>query len=481
MSAATTPVRARTGGAEPHRLVPPEVEGEVRPLGMLPFAFGRRFLVLLAFGFAWLAPAWWSPHFGWAFVAWDALLLAAWLVDFLRLPGGGELRVRRSWAGPLVLGRPVEVTLAVEHEARTPLRMTLVDGVPVALADVPPVLELRVPAAHWRAGALVRSRGAIPCELTPGARGDHAFEPTTVLVESPLRLAQRRLVARLPQVVRVFPELDDGVRGSLAAIRTRQQELARRRQRIAGQRREFEALRDWRDGDELRDVCWPATARRNRLVSKLWQAERSQTLWLVIDAGRLMGARVGDRSRLDVAVDAALRLARVAMAAGDRVGQLVSGRRGQQRVAPGAGRAHLQALLHALALAAREPGEADHLRAAEELLGHQRQRALVAWITDVSETAGTPDVVEGARHVARRHLLMFLALAHRELTTLAATTPEDVPAMYRRAAAQELALRRETLLRSLRQRGAMVLESEPGALATVAINGYLEAKERSRV
>ncbi len=433
--------------------------------------------MLFAFGLGWLAPAWWNPRFALLALVWDALLLVGWALDLRRLPAAGELRLTRRWLAPLALGRTTAVALELEHRAPVAVRVELIDDVPVGLAATPPRASLGAPAAAARRPAQARAL----VHLTPRARGDQRVGRASLRIESPLGLAQRWLAVDLAQTVRVYPPLPAADHLSLAALRSRQLELEKRRQRIAGVRREFEALRDWRDGDELRDVCWPATARRNRLVSKQWRAERSQTLWIVLDAGRLMGARVGEHTRLDVAVDAALRLAQVATTAGDRVGLLVYGRAIRQRVHPGRGRLHLRALLEALAVAAREPFEADHLLAAEQLLTRQKQRSLVVWITDVAETAGTPDVIEGATHVARRHLVLFLAMAHRELAEIAASEPVDVAAMYRRAAAQELALRRESLLRGLRQRGAMVVEAEPGAIATRAINGYLQAKERSRV
>lgn len=470
---------ARPRAAEPHRLSPAECGADAAPDGRWSAVFGVRFAVLALAGLATLAPAWWNPRFALLMLLWDVLLLLAWAVDLARLPA--TVRVRRRWLGALAVGRPSALEYVLAHESEATLHVELADDLDEGLAATAPEAAFTVPAGTRVEGLVGTVEGGARVPLTPAARGDHHGRAVRLRVQSSLGLAQRRLRAELPQVVRVYPDLGDPGAITLAALRTRQMELERRRQRLAGVRREFEALRDWRDGDELRDVCWPATARRNRLVSKQWRAERSQTVWLVVDAGRLMGARVGERSRLDVAADAALRLARVAEAAGDRVGLLVYGRRVQQRLAPGHGRAHRRALLDALALAARETSEADHMGAALQVLARQKQRALVVWITDVAETAGTPDVIEGARQVARRHLLLFLALAHRELADAAAAPPDDLDTMWRRAAALELSTRREALLRALRQRGARVAEAEPGALATVAINGYLEAKERSRL
>ncbi len=115
-------------------------------------------------------------------------------------------------------------------------------------------------------------------------------------------------------------------------IRSRQIELEKRLKRQRGHGREFESLRDYRDGDEFRDICWSATARRGKLITKVHQIERSQTIWLVLDAGRLLRARVDRLTKLDYAMNAALSLAQVAFYSGDRVALLAYGRKPQQRV-----------------------------------------------------------------------------------------------------------------------------------------------------
>src|SRR4029077_3837475 len=125
------------------------------------------------------------------------------------------------------------------------------------------------------------------------------------------------------------------------------------------QGKEFEYLREFHEGDEFRDICWTATARRGKPVTRVHRAERNQAVWLVIDCGRLMRARIGTLSKLDFAVDAALNLAQVASFGGDRVALLAYGARIQERLAPGRGHAHMRSLLNQLARVRGEASEAD--------------------------------------------------------------------------------------------------------------------------
>jgi uncharacterized protein (DUF58 family) len=271
----------------------------------------------------------------------------------------------------------------------------------------------------------------------------------------------------------------------LYLIRSKQVEMEKRRKRQRGQGREFESLRDYRQGDDLRDICWTATARRHNLTTRVFEIERSQVVWIVLDAGRLLRAQVRQEhsdlrlSKLDYAVNAALSLAQVATQCGDKVGLLAYGRSVQQIIAAGRGAIHLRTIVDSLAQVRGEASEADHSSAARVLLNGQHRRSLVVWITDFAETPTLPEVIEYAMQITRRHLVVFSAMSQPDLTELAQTTPQTSEDMYRHAAALEIAHRRELLLRGLRHRGIFAFELVPGMLASSLVNQYLDIKDRN--
>jgi uncharacterized protein (DUF58 family) len=195
----------------------------------------------------------------------------------------------------------------------------------------------------------------------------------------------------------------------------------------------------------------------------------------------LLRARVGDLSKLDLSVNAALSLAQIALYSGDRVGLIVYGRDIQQRVGLGRGLTHMRAILEALASAHEEVAEADHLRAASVLLQLQKQRSLIIWVTDLADTSMTPEVVEGASQILSKHLLLFTVIAQTDLQEFAGKTPKDAEEMYEVVAAQEMVHRRETLIGKVRNRGALALEIAPSNLTTSLVNQYLEVKERNLI
>ena len=213
------------------------------------------------------------------------------------------------------------------------IHCTLLDDLPAPFLDEP---------ATYRLDAYPEARAAVRYRFTPAQRGDHAAGGLYLRYRSNIGLAERWAVGDLTQTVRIYPTLRTPEENRLYLARHRRIELQMRMRRQRGMGRDFESLRDYLEGDEIRDICWTASARRGSPVTRLYETEKSQAVWLVLDAGRLQGARVGRYTKLDQATAAALALAQIALASGDRVGLLAYGRDTQQLVLPGRGAAHLR-------------------------------------------------------------------------------------------------------------------------------------------
>lgn len=435
-------------------------------------AFGPRFFVLLLIGFVWIGPALINPQFLYGMLLWDLFAVAAWGVDLARLPSPGLLTVARIWNAPAALSVSAEINLVLKNESKTALRAALLDNVPLQLRPEAPELDLIAPP---------RTDVSRAYEILPGRRGEAILGSVYIRYQSLFRIAERWAVAELNQKICVYPNLEEARRHSVYLIRSRQIAMEKRFSRSRGQGREFESLREYLDGDEFRSICWRASARRGKLITRLFQSERSQTIWLVLDSGRLMRTKVFGLSKLDYAVNAGLSLAQVALGSGDRVGLLAYGRSVRHRVPPYRGAAHLRKLIEQLALVREETAESDHLQAVSLLLSTQVRRSLVVWITDLAETSMTPEVIEAAGQVLSRHVMVFLVIGQPDLGELAAREPESVSEMYLTAAAQEVVHRREALLARLRGHGAIAIEVNSGGVAAAAVNSYLEVKERNLI
>jgi uncharacterized protein (DUF58 family) len=458
--------------------IPLAAGGRARSTGRLRIGFGVRFFVALLIGLVWVVPAAWSPRLIGGMFIWDALCLLLWTQDLLRLPKPGDLELRRVWSSPPSLGVHSSVSVELHNFGRRAVFARVTDESSRALRRELPVLELVAPAG---------GTATAQYQILPAQRGDLALGKLFVRYQSALHLAELWAVVDAPSTVRVLPNLEQAKQQTLYLIRTRQVAMERRRRRLRGLGREFESLREYRTGDEFRNISWTATARRSKLIRRVFQVERSQTVWIVLDAGRLLREQIVRDgtvlrlSKLDYAVDAALSLAQVAMHSGDRVGLLAYGREVQQNLNAGRGASQLHSIVESLALVRAEPYEADHARAARALLSEQHRRSLIVWITDLAETAGTPDVVEYALQMTRRHLVLFAAVGQPDLSERVAHRPESEEEMFRYVAAIEIVQRRELLLRRLRQQGVLAMEIMPGALAAQLVNQYLDIKDRSLI
>lgn len=452
-------------------LLPASRQAEAQPFGKIALALTPRALVLLFSGIAWVLLAFFSWKFLYALCAWDGLVVLLAVADFLRLPRAGALRVSRTWLTLPAVGQATEVEIGIAQDAGMVLETRIVDDLPTGLLATPQ--ELRLTAWPY-------AESAVRYNFSPSERGDATGGRVFVRYRSRVGLVERWAVADLTQTVRVFPRIRAGDEDSLFLARSRQIEMRRRQEQMRGQGREFDSLREYREsGDDLREVCWTATARRGTLICRQYQVERSQPVWLVLDSGRLLNARAGAFARLDYTTSAALAVGQVALLSGDRVGLVGYGQTIQQRVALGRGKSHFRHLMDATALLRTEPGEAGHLAAAAHLAHWQPTRSLMLWFTDLAETAMRPEVIDGALHLMRRHLLLFVVPAPEEIMALVDAAPANAAEMFERTAGQEMLQRRELLLARLRARGALTLQVPSAQIATAVLNRYLEVKEAS--
>lgn len=454
------------------QLSPAAISARGKPKGRFGVAFGRRFFLLMLAGLIWIGPAWANRKYLFAMALWDVGVLVLWAVDLTRLPKPEQIEIRRLWQSTLQLREPTEATLEFTNRSNCDILLRVQDEAPVGLRKEIPEVDVHVPA---------RDSQNASYSVCPRERGDMNFGMTYLRYQTAWQIAERWATASLKQTIRIYPNFQESKKDTIYLIRSRQIALEKRHKHQPGQGREFESLREYRESDELRDICWTATARRAKLISKSYQIERSQTVWLVLDAGRLLRTRVKGLSKLDYAVGAALALAQVALYSGDRVAMLGYGRRIVQRLPPGRGATHIRALLDGLALVRGEELEADHRRAVEALAVLQKRRSLVVWLTDLAETATTPEVIESAMHLAERHLVLFTVIGQPELRAMVQERPENARQMFRQTAAMEIVQRRDLLLRALRQHGAFTLEVEPAKLSTAVVNQYLMAKDRSLI
>jgi uncharacterized protein (DUF58 family) len=245
-----------------------------------------------------------------------------------------------------------------------------------------------------------------------------------------------------------------------------------------GEGREFESMRDYVRGDELRHISWTATARRGKLTTRQYQIERDQTILVALDAGRLMTARIEEETKLDSAVNATLALFSAAARAGDNAGLVVFGRKIKSYLPPSRGRDHIESALEALHAVEPEMIEPSYPRAFEFIAANSKRRALVVLLTDLVDEEGSKELLTSLHLLRPRHLPLVVTIADRDLKAVVGQPPSSVHELFTQSVAEEIIHHREAALRLVESQGGLALDVTAAALAPALLETYLRVKER---
>jgi uncharacterized protein (DUF58 family) len=408
---------------------------------------------------------------GWLmFAGWAAVVLALILLDLALAGRVGAVTAEREPSGSVRLGERTVTSVLLSNTGRRRVRGVVRDGwQPSAGAQ-----QSRQPL-DIGAGERVR----VTTTLQPDRRGDRRAFAVTVRALGPLGLAARQRSRPAPGVVRVLPPF--GSRKHLPSKLARLRELdGQTAVMVRGQGTEFDSLRDYVAGDDVRSIDWRATARRQAVVVRTWRPERDRRVLIVLDTSRTSAARVGTGPRLDAAMDAALLLAALASHAGDRVDLLAIDRRIRARV-EGATRADLlPRLVNAMAPLEASLIEADWSVIAGSVLGGARRRSLVVLLTSLEAAAIEEGLLPVLPRLVARHQVLVASVADPAVAQLAAGRG-DAYAVYGAAAAARSELDRQAVTGQLRRMGVEIIDASPQALPPELADRYLALKAAGRL
>lgn len=430
----------------------------------------RLFYILLSIGFVPLALSWEHPALRWVVVIYDVALIATALLDARtsRLPE--NLRIERDIKGRMQIGDVTEVSVSVANQTSRAVMLQVKD-------EYPPEMKLIRPReTQVRIGA--HQTATISYELMPPRRGDFAFGHVAVRYLSRTGLMWRRGRVAQVSVVKVYPNTRRVREAQLKALGALSLVAVQRRASRRGEGREFESLRDYVAGDELRHISWTATARRGRLITRQYQIERDQTILIALDAGRLMTARIESETKFDAAVHAALALMSAATRGGDNAGLLVFARRVDVYLPPGRGREQSEAALEALHAIEPQMIEPSYTRACEFIAAKTKRRALVVLLTDLVDEEGSRELLASLKLLRPRHLPLVVTIGDRDLQATVRETPANVRALFIQSVAEEIMHQREAALRRIEAQGGLALDINAAALAPALLETYIRVKER---
>ena len=422
---------------------------------------------LVAIGQWWVLPGW--------------LLLCALVgaVDLGLAASPRALRISRAAPARIRLGESADSVVRIEHAGRRVLRAVVRDAWPPSAGAGPTRQRLVVPAGERR---------SLTTRLEPFRRGVRPAAEVTVRAFGPMRLLARQASLRAPATVLVLPPF--------LARRHLPSRLARLREldgatsvMVRGQGTEFDSLRGYVRGDDVRSIDWRASARRagavaersdSGLVVRTWRPERDRRVVVIADTGRTSAARIGDGTRLDAGFESALLLAALASAGGDRVDLVLHDRRVRARVQGATGPALLSRMVGAMATVEPELIEPDWGAVPALVRSAAAQRALVVLLTTPESLAASRGLLAVIPELAAKHLVLVAAVEDPAVAEASARR-DRIADVHLAAAAERAAADRAEVAAAVRRLGGDWVSAVPDALPPAVADRYLAFKAAGRL
>ena len=405
------------------------------------------------------------------FVLFAFLLIVAADYFFLFLLARAP-KVNRVVAARLSNGDKNTVELNIRNLNKLLLKLRIIDELP---------LQLQERNFHLDRTFKPGEQHIIHYSLTPAERGAYRFGNVILFAKTLLGLAVRRFTIPAEQTVSVYPSYMQMRRFQLVSKSTTNMDPGNQRKRKIGQSMEFEQIKDYVSGDDIRTINWKATARRGMLMVNNYVDEKSQQVYCVVDKGRLMKMPFKGLSLLDYAINAVLALSNVCLQKQDKIGMISFSNKISTIIAAERKPVQRENILQALFKEQTAFLESDYEMLYMQIRNKIKQRSLVILFTNFESLSGLHRQMQYLRSIAKHHLLLVVFFENTELKKLSheeAITVEDV---YVKTIAEKFVFEKKLVVKELQKYGILSILTSPENLTVSSINKYLELKTRQAV
>lgn len=402
-------------------------------------------------------------------INWGLLLavLALALFDAVRVRRLPSPRLQRQMPGSLALGRWGDVRLDISHDFVQPLHVQLFDHVPDGLdfENLPLSVELQP-----------GQRSQVGYRLRPLKRGHFTFVQCETNLPSPLGLWTDKRLLEAVDHTRVYPDFARLYDGQLLAVDNWLSQLGIRQRQRRGQGQEFHQLREFREGDSLRQIDWKATARHRTPIAREYEDERDQQIIFMLDCGRRMRSQDGELAHFDHALNACLLLSYTALRQGDAVGLSTFASDQSRYLAPVKGTGQLNVLLNTVYDLDSSQRPADYQAAVTELLARQKRRALVVLVTNLRDEDDA-QLLAAVKRLGQQHRVLVASLREEALDRLRQAPVQSLPEALAYCGTVDYLNARAELHKQLAAHGVPTLDSRPSELGADLVTQYLAWKK----
>lgn len=400
------------------------------------------------------------------------LLALAVVADAFLLYRTKGIEASRACADRFSNGDNNEVKLRVESRYPFPVHLSVIDEVPVIFQQRDICFKLSLDSGQAK---------TIVYNLRPNRRGEYDFGMIRVFASTRLGLIERRLSCGKRQKIKVYPSYLMLHRYELLAMSDNLTELGIKKIRRVGHQTEFEQIKEYVKGDDYRTINWKASARRHQLMVNVYQDERSQQIYNVIDKGRVMQQAFQGVTLLDYAINASLVLSYVAMRKDDKAGLVTFNEHFDTFVPASKQAGQMQTLLESLYAQETTFGETDFSALCVHLAKHVNKRSLLVLYTNFGSLGSMNRQLAYLQQLSRQHRLLVVFFEDADLKEYISKKPVDTEGYYRQVIAEKFAYEKRLIVTTLKQNGIYSVLTTPDKLSIDVLNKYLEMKSRQLI
>ena len=365
----------------------------------------------------------------------------------------------------------IRIRIKNNYSFRTSVK--IIDELPVQFQDRNFNLDAIIPADQQQ---------EMHYTLRPVSRGEYRFNDLNIFARTPLNLTVRRYTLDAGKTIKVYPSYLSLKKYDLMAWSNNLADAGNRKIRKIGQSVEFEEIREYVNGDDIRTLNWKATARKGgQLMVNNYTDERSQQVYCIIDKGRVMKMPFDGMTLLDYAINSALILSRVALLRQDRAGLVTFGENIGQILAADKRAGQMNQILETLYDQQTNFGETDFEKLYALVRTRITQRSLIVLYTNFESLSGLQRQLPYIRSIARTHLVLVVFFENTELREVSAAPATDIEALYIRTIAEKFVYEKRQMVRELQQHGIFTILTAPENLTINTVNKYLELKARQAI
>lgn len=429
----------------------------------------RFYMALLAVGSLYVLAFFFSVLLWFAHILLILCLILLAVDIFLLFGKKSALLARRTLPEKLSNGDQNEISVSVRNNYPIPISVRIIDEIPFQFQKRDFLLSRQM-----KSGEDV----VFQYPLVPKARGTYHFGKLNVFVRSQLLFISRRFICQEGESLPCYPSFIHLRKYELMALQNEFMMGGLKKIRKLGHTMEFEQIKDYVSGDDIRTINWKATAKRNQLMVNQFQDEKSQRIFLIIDKGRTMQMPFRGLSLLDYSVNAVMALSHIILKKSDRAGLMTFSKQTENKVAADNRSGQLRKISEALYRIQTDFFESDFSRLYQDVRFTVGQRSLILLFTNFETLDAVTRQMKYLRGIAKNHLLVVVFFRNSELHDLIQANPENMKEVYDQIIAEKLEFEKKLIIQELRKYGIHSIYTLPENLNIEVINKYLEVKAR---